>query len=390
MQVDTGSDIMWVNCASCRACPRKSDLKIELVQYDLKGSGSGDLVMCDQGFCTSMFGEVSGCTGDEPCQFKIGYGDGSETAGYFVSDILQYDRVSGNHQTTQVNATITFGCATELSGDLVSANEALDGIIGFGQSNSSMISQLASSGKVRKIFAHCLDSMNGGGIFAIGHVVQPKVNTTPLVPNMPHYNVNLKSIDVGGTSLQIPTNLFAAGDNTGTIIDSGTTLAYLPDAAYKQLMNAILSAQSSLNFYHNGQFTCFRYTESVDDGFPNVSFHFENSLVLVGYPHDYLFELESDHWCIGWQNAGKSSTNGGGSFLLGDILLSNKLVIYDLEKQVIGWTDYNCSSSIKVQDDKTGAIYSLDAQNISSANILEMGKSIILLLTAVAFYLVHR
>ena len=33
------------------------------------------------------------------------------------------------------------------------------------------------------MFAHCLDGVNGGGIFAIGHVVQPKVNMTPLVPN---------------------------------------------------------------------------------------------------------------------------------------------------------------------------------------------------------------
>lgn len=46
-----------------------------------------------------------------------------------------------------------------------------------------MISQLASSGNVKKMFAHCLDGTNGGGIFAIGHVVQPKVNTTPLVPD---------------------------------------------------------------------------------------------------------------------------------------------------------------------------------------------------------------
>jgi hypothetical protein len=25
-----------------------------------------------------------------------------------------------------------------------------------------------------------------------------------------------------------------------------------------------------------------------------------------------------------------------------DLVLSNKLVVYDLENQVIGWTDYNC------------------------------------------------
>jgi metal-dependent HD superfamily phosphatase/phosphodiesterase len=47
-----------------------------------------------------------------------------------------------------------------------------------------MLSQLAAAGKVKKIFAHCLDTINGGGIFAIGNVVQPKVKTTPLVADM--------------------------------------------------------------------------------------------------------------------------------------------------------------------------------------------------------------
>lgn len=68
-------------------------------------------------------------------------------------------------------------------GELDSSLRARDGILGFGQANSSMISQLASAGKVKKIFAHCLDNINGGGIFAIGQVVEPKVNTTGLVPN---------------------------------------------------------------------------------------------------------------------------------------------------------------------------------------------------------------
>lgn len=75
-------------------------------------------------------------------------------------------------------------CGARQSGDLGSSSEeALDGILGFGKSNASIISQLASSGKVEKMFAHCLDGTNGGGIFAIGRVVQPKVNMTPLVPN---------------------------------------------------------------------------------------------------------------------------------------------------------------------------------------------------------------
>ncbi|KAI9104405.1 hypothetical protein K1719_022977 [Acacia pycnantha] len=52
---------------------------------------------------------------------------------------------------------------------------------GFGQANSSVLSQLAASGKVKKIFSHCLDSIHGGGIFSIGEVLEPKFNKTPLL-----------------------------------------------------------------------------------------------------------------------------------------------------------------------------------------------------------------
>jgi hypothetical protein len=75
-------------------------------------------------------------------------------------------------------------CGAQQGGDLGTSNQALDGILGFGESNTSMLSQLAAAGKVKKVFSHCLDTINGGGIFAIGDVMQPKVKTTPLVPNM--------------------------------------------------------------------------------------------------------------------------------------------------------------------------------------------------------------
>ena len=55
----------------------------------------------------------------------------------------------------------------------------------------------------------------------------------------PHYNVNLEGISVGGATLQLPTNIFDSGENKGTIIDSGTTLAYLPEEVHKTLMAAV-------------------------------------------------------------------------------------------------------------------------------------------------------
>ncbi|MFQ6647452.1 hypothetical protein Gotur_021142 [Gossypium turneri] len=82
-----------------------------------------------------------------------------------------------------------------------------------------------------------------------------------------------------------------------------------------------------------------------------------------------------------------------------DLVLSNKLVIYDIENQNIGWTEYNCeypleqpylclgSSSIKVKDESSGAVYSVGAHDIGSASSLRIGG--ILTLLSIIIALLH-
>ncbi|XP_027087170.1 aspartic proteinase 36 [Coffea arabica] len=382
VQVDTGSDILWVNCAGCVRCPKKSSLGIDLTLYDMKASSTGRLVSCDQDFCLSAFNApASDCKVGNPCAYSVTYGDGSSTGGYFVRDYAKLNQLTGNLQTIPMNGSIVFGCSSQQSGELGSSTEAVDGIIGFGQANSSIISQLASAGKVKKIFSHCLDGINGGGIFAIGQVVQPKLKTTPLVPNEAHYNVVLNAIEVGGDVLNLPSDVLGGGSGSGTIIDSGTTLAYLPDDVYTPLMEKITASQSNLKIHIvENQFKCFVYSGNVDDGFPVVTFHFEDSLSLTVYPHEYLFDLHDDQWCIGWQNKGMQTRDGREVTLLGDLVLANKLVSYDLENQTIGWAEYNCSSSIKLRDEKSGNVYAVGSHIISSARGLNAGKALRFLL----------
>lgn len=386
VQVDTGSDILWVNCIGCGTCPKKSNLGIDLTLYDPKSSTTSKLVTCDQDFCTSNFdGTLPGCRPELLCPYSVVYGDGSSTTGYFVKDTLHFNKVTGNGQTGPTNGSVIFGCGAKQSGELGTSSEALDGILGFGQANSSMLSQLASAGKVKKEFAHCLDTITGGGIFAIGEVVQPRVNTTPLIPNQAHYNVIMKAIEVGGDVLQLPTDTFETSNGKGTIIDSGTTLAYLPEVVYQSLMAKVMARQPGLKLHTvEDQFSCFQFSGNVDDGFPIVKFHFNQSLTLTVYPHEYLFQIHEDVWCIGWQNSGLQSKDGKEMTLLGDMVLSNKLVLYDLENQSIGWTEYNCSTSIKVRDENTGAVYSVGSHNLSSASSLINGRILTFLLFMIA------
>jgi len=54
-----------------------------------------------------------------------------------------------------------------------------------------------------------------------------------------HYNVVLKDMEVDGEPIQLPLDLFDSGNGRGTIIDSGTTLAYLPSSIYNQLVTKV-------------------------------------------------------------------------------------------------------------------------------------------------------
>ncbi|XP_057515464.1 aspartic proteinase 36-like isoform X2 [Amaranthus tricolor] len=360
VQVDTGSDLLWVNCAGCDQCPKKSGLGIKLNLYDPKGSSSAELINCDDSQCTMIYqGTLSGCQSDIPCQYEVTYGDGSTTSGYFVQDTYHYiEAASRDSQSKTGSGSIVFGCGSKQSGQLSSSEEALDGIMGFGQANSSVLSQLAAAKKVPKMFSHCLDNDKGGGIWSIGELIEPKMNTTPLIPNQAHYNIIMKSIEVDGQALELYSD--SSGSDRGAIIDSGTTLAYLPDDAYDKIVDTILSKQPNLQLHTvEDQFKCFQYSGNIDNGFPHVTFHFANSLDLKVYPHEYFFPLGDgdDKWCVGWMNSGLQSRDGKDVTILGDIVLSSKVVFYDLVNQNIGWTNYNCSSSIKVKDSKSGTVY---------------------------------
>ncbi|KAJ4721559.1 Aspartic proteinase-like protein 2 [Melia azedarach] len=382
VSVDTGSDPLWVNCVGCSGCPTKSNIGIDLKLFDPEKSKTSTVIKCDDEVCKLIVDQQSPsrCSPGVRCTYNITYGDGSESRGYIVKDYVQLAQVTGNLKTTTSNATIVFGCGTSHSGSSLGSDIGVDGILGLGQANSSMLSQLAAAGMVKKEFAHCLDVAEGGGIFAIGDVVSPNVKTTPLVPNTPHYNVYLEGIAVGGDAINVPASI-------GTIIDSGTTLAYLPSVVYDIVVPKIIAQQPGLKMQIvNNQFACFEFSQNVDESFPTVSFQFNGSVTLIVYPREYLFRAKDDIWCIGWQNGAVEYHDGTQRILLGEFVLSNKLVIYDVENQTIGWTEYSCSSSITIRDEKSGEEYTVGSHNIKSNSgglNLKVGRIIYLLLAII-------
>ncbi|GMI88720.1 hypothetical protein like AT5G36260 [Hibiscus trionum] len=387
VQVDTGSDLLWLNCVGCDKCPTESSLGLEQKPYDPKKSSTSSLVYCKDEFCSAAHdGKLDHCKSDSQCEYYVVYGDGSGNGGYFVKDTVQLQQVTGNLQTAPTNGTIVFGCGSKRTGELGTSSEAVNGIIGFGQANSSVISQLAASGKVRKKFAHCLDNVEGGGIFTIGEVVAPQSKRTRMVPKQLHYKITMKEVHIGDTIIKLETSFFGGVDENAAIIDSGTTLSYLPTKINDQIVEKITSGKSLKIEKVDGQFSCFKYDKNVDDEFPVIKLHFKDSLVLTVYPHDYLIKYSDDMRCIGWQPNGAKNEEED-MILLGDLVLSNKLVIYDLENQTLGWAEYNCTSNVKVKDAKTGSEYMVGAHTISSTSSLTIGG--ILILLSMSIHLLH-
>ncbi|KAI3450652.1 hypothetical protein Pfo_007317 [Paulownia fortunei] len=350
VQIDTGSDVLWVSCNPCAGCPTSSGLQVELEFFDPSSSSTASLISCsDQRCALGAQSSDSGCSDQNQCAYTFQYGDGSGTSGFYVYDSIYFDSIVGNSLTSNTSAPVVFGCSTSQSGDLTKPDRAVDGIFGFGQQGLSVISQLSSQGITPNAFSHCLKGENGGGgILVLGQIVEPNMVYTPLVPSQPHYNVNLQSIAVNGQTLNIDPSVFATSNNRGTIIDSGTTLAYLAEEAYDPFVTAITQtvSQSVRPLLSKGN-QCYLTTSSISEIFPPVSLNFAGGASMILRPQDYLLQQNSVGgaavWCIGIQKI-----QGQGITILGDLVLKDKIVVYDLAGQRIGWANYDCSLSVNV------------------------------------------
>ncbi|WJX79408.1 hypothetical protein P8452_62528 [Trifolium repens] len=391
VQIDTGSDILWLNCNTCNNCPQSSGLGIELNFFDTASSSTAALVSCSDPVCSyAVQTATSQCASQvNQCSYTFQYGDGSGTSGYYVYDAMYFDVIMGQSVFSNSSSTVVFGCSTYQSGDLARTEKAVDGIFGFGPGALSVISQLSSQGMTPKVFSHCLKGEgNGGGVLVLGEILEPNIVYTPLVPLQPHYNLNLQSIAVNGQLLPIDQNVFATGNNRGTIVDSGTTLAYLVQEAYDPFLNAITTtvSQFSKPIISKGN-QCYLVATSLGDIFPQVSLNFMGGASMVLKPEQYLIHYGfldgAAMWCIGFQKVQKGFT------ILGDLVLKDKIFVYDLANQRIGWTDYDCSSAVNVSVGTTkskDAYISTGQMSVSSSHVDILSK---FLLVSIVAFLVH-
>ncbi|XP_031102984.1 aspartic proteinase nepenthesin-1-like [Ipomoea triloba] len=327
--VDTGSTVTYVPCSTCEQCGHHQDPKF---QPEL--SSTYNPVKCNID-CT--------CDNDnEQCIYERQYAEMSSSSGVLGEDIISF----GNQSELKPQRA-TFGCENLETGDLYSQHA--DGIMGLGRGDLSIVDQLVEKKVITDSFSLCYGGMDiGGGAMVLGGVSPPAdmVFTRSNPTRSPYYNIELKEMHVAGKKLPINPRVFDG--KHGTVLDSGTTYAYLPEEAFKAFKHAVMHEIRSLKKIDgpdpNYNDICFSGAGSdiskLSKAFPSVDMVFSNGQKLSLSPENYLFRHSKVHgaYCFGIFQNGKDPTT-----LLGGIVVRNTLVTYDREHEKIGFWKTNCS-----------------------------------------------
>ncbi|KAI9113462.1 hypothetical protein K1719_015389 [Acacia pycnantha] len=327
--VDTGSTVTYVPCSTCEHCGRHQDPKF---QPDL--SSTYQPVKCS-----------SSCNCDNnrmQCVYERQYAEMSTSSGVLGEDVIAF----GN-QSELTPQRAVFGCENAETGDLYSQHA--DGIIGLGRGDLSIVDQLVEKNVIGDSFSLCYGGMDvGGGAMVLGGISPPSdmVFAYSDPGRSPYYNIDLKEMRVAGKRLPLKPSVFDG--KHGTILDSGTTYAYLPEAAFHAFKDAVKKELHSLKQingpdpnYHD---ICFsgagNSVSELSKSFPIVDMVFGNGAKLSLSPENYLFRHSKVRgaYCLGiFQNGKDPST------LLGGIVVRNILVTYDREHTKVGFWKTNCS-----------------------------------------------
>lgn len=291
MVLDTGSSNLWVPSTECGsiACYLHS-------KYDSSASSTY---------------KANGTS------FEIRYGSGS-LSGFVSQDTMTIGDIKIKEQD--------FAEATKEPG-LVFAFGRFDGILGLGFDKISVNGIVPPFYKMveqklidEPVFAFNLKDTNGESEVTFGGIdkdaYKGKITTIPL-RRKAYWEVDFDSIALGDDVAEL--------ENTGVILDTGTSLIALP-SQLAEMLNAQIGAKKS----YTGQ-----YTIECDkrDSLPDVTF------TLAGHPftisaYDYI--LEAGNSCLSAFFGMDMPEPVGPLAILGDAFLRRYYSIYDLGANTVG------------------------------------------------------
>ncbi|WOG98559.1 hypothetical protein DCAR_0417903 [Daucus carota subsp. sativus] len=331
---DTGSDLTWLQCdAPCIQCtPAPHPLY----------QPTNDLVVCKDPICASLHPDNYRCDDPDQCDYEVEYADGGSSIGVLVNDLFPVNLTSG----MRARPRLTIGCGYDQLPGI--AYHPLDGVLGLGRGSSSIVAQLSSQGLVRNVVGHCF-SRRGGGYLFFGDDIydSSKVIWTPMSRDyLKHYTPGFAELILNGRSSGLK--------NLLVVFDSGSSYTYFNTQTYQTLLSFIKKdlhgkplkeavEDDTLPVCWRGK-KPFKSIRDAKKYFKPLALSFGS-----GWKTKSQFEIQQESYliisskgsvCLGILNGTEVGLQNYN--IIGDISMQEKLVIYDNEKQVIGWQPSNC------------------------------------------------
>ncbi|XP_038707991.1 aspartic proteinase Asp1-like isoform X2 [Tripterygium wilfordii] len=337
LDVDTGSDLTWLQCdAPCIRC-----MEAHHPYY----RPNNDLLSCNDPLCKSLQSNGGNRCDSGQCDYEVEYADGGSSLGVLVRDVFPLNFTNG----AQARPHLSLGCGYKQSPD--ATNHPLDGILGLGRGKTSIISQLSSQGFVRNVVGHCLSSRGGGYLFFGDDIYDSShVTWTALSQEHPkHYSPGYAELYFGGRTTGYK-NLFVT-------FDSGSSYTYFNSEAYQGLVYLVkkdlhgqplkeVPDDQTLPLCWKGHIP-FQSIHDVENYFKPFALRFTNggeskSTLFEFTPETHLIISSKGNVCMGILNG--TEVGLGNLNLIGDISMQDRMVIYDNEKQMMGWEPADCDS----------------------------------------------
>jgi len=166
-----------------------------------------------------------------------------------------------------------------------------------------------------------------------------------------YFLVEVESISVANTT--VSTDSQTLNEIGGVLVDSGTTLIYLPSSVTQAIETEIEKSVPDLKTTFFEWSTCVE--ESELDSFPDLTIALDDYNLKLK-PKQYLL------WYGGCYYWGISTSSIG---IIGNVALQDKLVVFDKDSNTIGFANGDCSAyggdSYSDDDDTTSKLASMDA-----------------------------
>ncbi|KAJ4953459.1 hypothetical protein NE237_030291 [Protea cynaroides] len=351
LDLDTGSDLTWLQCdAPCVSCNK--------VPHHLYKPNKLNLVFCEEQICASL--DSNDCnSANEQCDYSIEYADHGSSLGVLVRDIFPLRFTNGSVKAPR----LAFGCGYDQQGLCNKGSSCpTDGVLGLGSGGGSIISQLKNQGLTKNVIGHCLSEDSGGYLFFGDDVVPSSgIVWTPMSPYSldKHYSPGPAELSFGGK----PTT----AKGLRTVFDSGSSYTYFNSIAYQALISALKKDLAGKPLKEepddNTLPLCWKGAKPFKS-IANVKNYFSSAVLtftsgkkaqLEITPESYLIISSHGNVCLGILNGAQVGLDDLN--LIGDTSMLNKMVIYDNEKQQIGWIPADCNMFPKVDRDSNEGFY---------------------------------